>query len=109
MKRELKKVAKTKEFLRSTAIMAYLALSMTMPVLASEGAVDEVLKPLNGLKTLVFAVISVVGAIIFALNLMQFSGALKDRETSTMQQAGLGMAGGALMCAIGAVMTFLGL
>ena len=104
-----KKSGKVGNILKSAGIAVYLVVCMTMPAMASEGAVDEVLKPIAGLKTILFSVISLIGALVFAWNLMQFSSALKDRESSTMQQARLGMAGGVLMCGVGAVLALLGI
>lgn len=104
-----KNLGRAGNILKSTGIAVYIAVCMTVPAMASEGTVDEVLKPIANLKTILFSIISLIGALVFAWNLMQFSSALKDRESSTMQQAGLGMAGGVLMCGVGAVLAFLGI
>ena len=107
MKRIRKVVRKITGMIASAA---YITIAMCSPALASEtnASVDAVLKPLNMVKTLVLSGVSVIGVIIIAVNAMHLSSALKDRDSSTVQTALLGIFGGLIMAAIGAVLAFLG-
>ncbi|MBE5898256.1 MAG: hypothetical protein E7279_01485 [Lachnospiraceae bacterium] len=69
----------------------------------------EVITGLNNLKTLFMGAISIIGIIVLAKNIFDFASALQERDSQGMKTAGLGMAGGAIMAAIGAVLAFLGL
>lgn len=100
--------SKLKESVEIVAGAAFFCCIMTQRAFATDG-VDAVLQPLNNIKVLVFAIISVAGAIIFGVNIYHFASALKDRETSTMQTAFLGAAGGAIMFGISTVLAFLGI
>lgn len=92
------------------ASAAYITLAMRSPALASDAnaSVDAVLNPLNMVKALVLAGMSVIGVIIIAVNVMHLSSALKDRDSSTVQTALLGILGGLIMAAISAVLAFIG-
>lgn len=70
--------------------------------------VDEVLKPLQNLKTLVIAVIGAIGVIILAKNVMEFAQAYQQQDSSSMNSALKGIVAGAIMAAISTVLTFLG-
>lgn len=92
------------------ASAAYITLAMCSPALASDtnAGVEAVLNPLNMVKVLVLAGISTIGVIIIAVNAMHLSSAIKERDSSSVQTALLGMFGGFIMAAIGAVLAFLG-
>lgn len=107
MKRIRKVVRKITGMIASAA---YITLAMCSPALASDtnANVDAVLNPLNMVKALVLAGLSVIGVIIIAVNVMHLSSALKDRDSSTVQTALLGMFGGFIMAAISVVLAFLG-
>ncbi len=104
MKKKIRKIIQT------TAAASYMALMMHLPALAaSTTGVDEVLKPLNQVKLLVLGIFSVVGVIIVAVNTTHLSSALKERDSSSIQTALLGMGGGFIMAAISTVLAFIGL
>ena len=107
MKRIRKVVRKITGMIASAA---YITLAMCSPALASDtnASVDAVLNPLIMVKTLLLAGMSVIGVIIIAVNVMHLSSALKDRDSSTVQTALLGMLGGFIMAAISAVLAFIG-
>lgn len=107
MKRIRKVVRKITGMIASAA---YITLAMCSPALASDtnANVDAVLNPLIMVKTLVLAGISAIGVIIIAVNVMHLSSAIKERDSSSVQTALLGMFGGFIMAAIGVVLAFLG-
>lgn len=107
MKRIRKVVRKITGMIASAA---YITLAMCSPALASDtnASVDAVINPLIMVKTLVLAGVSAIGIIIIAVNVTHLSSALKDRDSSTVQTALLGIFGGFIMAAIGAVLAFLG-
>lgn len=71
-------------------------------------AVDEVLGPLNLLVTLILGIVSLIGVIMTVRSVSDLSTALQDRDTNSIKSAGLGVAGGFVMAAIGPVLKFLG-
>lgn len=107
MKRIRKAVRKITGMIASAA---YITLAMYSPALASDtnAGVDAVLNPLNAVKTLFLAGMSVIGVIIVAANLMHLSSAIKERDSSSVQTALLGMLGGFIMAAINGVLAFIG-
>lgn len=68
----------------------------------------DVVKSLNNLEVLVTAIISAVGAVILAKNVMEFASAYQQADSSGMNTAVKGIVGGFLMFSIGSVLTFLG-
>lgn len=84
----------------------YTIALINIPAYAS--GVDEVLTPLNSLKTLVIAIIGAVGVIILAKNVMEFAQSYQQQDSSTMNAAIKGIVAGLLMAGISAVLTFLG-
>lgn len=84
----------------------YTLALVNIPTYAS--GVDEVLTPLNSLKTLVIAIIGAVGVIILAKNVMEFAQSYQQQDSSTMNAAIKGIVAGLLMAGISAVLAFLG-
>lgn len=101
-----KKERLKKHIVPMLAGVATAASMLTMPVYAS--GVEEVLNPINNLKTLVLAIIGAVGVIILAKNVMEFAQAYQQQDSSTMNSALKGIVAGLIMAGISAVMTFLG-
>lgn len=60
------------------------------------------------LLTLFFGAISAIGLFVLGKAIIDFSGALPERDTGTMKQAALSFLGGLMMAAIGAIIAFLG-
>lgn len=99
-----------KNKVRHTAITLFTALYMTIliniPAYAS--GIDDVLTPLNSLKTLVIAIIGAVGVIILAKNVMEFAQSYQQQDSSAMNAAIKGIVAGLLMACISGVLGFLG-
>lgn len=92
----------------SFAGAVYAMLQTTVTVFAAGGDTSAVTKPLDNLKTLVLAVIGAVGVIILAKNVMEFSQAYQQQDSSTMNSALKGIVAGIMMAGISSVLTFLG-
>ena len=99
-----------KKLMITIAVTAMTVLANTSQVFAADtGLINQVLEPLNLLKTLIFAGLAVVGGIIFAWNAFHFAGALKEKDQIGISSNLLGMLGGGIMAGIGAVVSFLGI
>lgn len=72
------------------------------------GDTSSIIAPLTNLKTLVIAIIGAVGVIILAKNVMEFSQAYQQQDSSTMNSALKGIVSGILMAGISTVLAFLG-
>lgn len=101
-----RKKDRAKRFIVTAAGVLFTTAMTAMPVYAS--GVEEVLNPINNLKTLVLAIIGAVGVIILAKNVMEFAQAYQQQDSSTMNSALKGIVAGLIMAGISAVMTFLG-
>ena len=72
------------------------------------GDASSVTKPLDNLKTLVFAIIGAIGVIILAKNVMEFAQAYQAQDSSTMNSALKGIVAGVMMAGISSVLGILG-
>ena len=71
------------------------------------GDASSVTKPLDNLKTLVFAIIGAIGVIILAKNVMEFAQAYQAQDSSTMNSALKGIVAGVMMAGISSVLGIL--
>lgn len=100
---------KTKRLIAVINGLAFYMLFQCQTVLAKEGVdVSSVTKPIDNLKTLIFAVISAIGYIILGKNIMEFAQAYQDRDSGSMNSALKGIAGGAIMAGVSTVITIVG-
>ena len=76
-------------------------------ILASTG-IAQVDNGMNKLKLLGIGLVSAIGIIVLIKGGLDLGTALKDRDSSGMGTAAGEIAGGIVMCAIGAVIAFLG-
>ena len=91
-----------------TAIMAAATAVATLPMTGFASGAESITQPLENLKTLIIAVIAVVGVIILAKNVMEFAQAYQQQDSSTMNSALKGIVAGIMMAGISTVLTFLG-
>lgn len=91
-----------------TAIMAAATAVATLPMTSFASGAESITQPLENLKTLIIAVIAVVGVIILAKNVMEFAQAYQQQDSSTMNSALKGIVAGIMMAGISTVLTFLG-
>ena len=90
----------------SGALMGVMLMSTTC---FAAGDTSAVTQPLENLKTLIIAVIGVVGVIILAKNVMEFAQAYQQQDSSsTMNSALKGIVAGVMMAGISTVLTFFG-
>lgn len=107
MKMKLRK--KTKRLLTVMNGLAFYMLFQCQTVLAKEDVdVSSVTKPINNLKTLIFAIIGAMGYIVLGKNIMEFAQAYQDRDSGSMNSALKGIVGGAIMAGISTVITIVG-
>ena len=86
-------------------LMAVMLMTTTC---FAAGDTSAVTQPLDNLKTLIIAVIGVVGVIILAKNVMEFAQAYQQQDSSTMNSALKGVVAGVIMAGISGVLAFLG-
>lgn len=85
------------------------AMFMLSTTVMAAGGVDSVTQPLTNLKTLVISIISAVGVIILAKNVMEFATAYQQQDSASMNSAIKGIVAGLIMAAISSVLAFLGI
>lgn len=78
-------------------------------VFLDETLPSDVSNPIGKLIALFMGLATGYGVIILIRNGIDFFGALPERDTQTMKQAGLGMLGGFCTASLGAVLTYLGI
>lgn len=105
--RDLGFIKKIKKAAVTTMAGVVMAVCRMSSIVYASGT-DVVTKPLENLKTLVIAIIGVVGVIIIAKNVMEFAQAYQQQDSSTMNSALKGIVAGAIMAGISSVLTFLG-
>lgn len=77
-----------------------------MPVFAS--GMDSVTKPIDQLRTLFIAIASGIGIIMIVKNIIELGTAISQQDSASMRMALLGLVGGAMIAAAGALLAFLG-
>jgi len=110
-----KKVAKATTGL-AIAASAFLtnptvAFATTTPAPApstGQTGIDTIDFGLGKLLGIFFGGISAIGLFVLGKAVIDFAGALPDRDTGTMKQATLSFLGGLMMAAIGGIIAFLG-
>ena len=90
------------------AAVGVVCNAMTIPVYAAATGAGSITQPLDSLKTLLLSVIGAVGVIILAKNVMEFSQAYQQQDSSSMNSALKGIVAGIMMAGISTVLTFLG-
>lgn len=87
-----------------------ITIMMAVPAYAdTEEEVNDVLKPLIMIKSLITGAVSIVGYILCVKNLMEAFTAYQQNDQHTFATALKGFIGSLLMAAISTVLTFLGL
>lgn len=78
----------------------------TTPVFAS--GIDQVTKPIDQLKTLFIAVGSGIGVIFVIKSIIELGTAFSQQDMPSIRMALLGLIGGAMIAAVGALLAFFG-
>lgn len=94
------------------AVMLTVIMTTLMAATAyadTESEVNEVLRPLILIKSLITGAVSIVGYILCVKNLMEAFTAYQQNDQHTFTTALKGFIGSLLMAAISTVLTFLGL
>ncbi len=105
MKRKMHTIKDKVRLLVSTIIMT---TGMAVPAMATTADSTGVLTGLTNLKVLLLGAVSLVGVIFTIMAISDLSTAIGDRDTASMKQAGMKLAGSLLMAGAGSVLTFLG-
>ena len=105
MRKIIKKIKMKKE---NIMVVLSGAVFMTVSNVLAAGDASSVTKPLDNLKTLVFAIIGAIGVIILAKNVMEFAQAYQAQDSSTMNSALKGIVAGVMMAGISSVLGILG-
>ena len=105
MRKIIKKIKMKKE---NIMVVLSGAVFMTVMDVLAAGDASSVTKPLDNLKTLVFAIIGAIGVIILAKNVMEFAQAYQAQDSSTMNSALKGIVAGVMMAGISSVLGILG-
>lgn len=86
-----------------------VAFARTTPAPSTgQTGIDTIDFGLGKLLGIFFGGISAIGLFVLGKAVIDFSGALPDRDTGTMKQAALAFLGGLMMAAIGGIISFLG-
>ncbi len=104
----MKVTKEMKRILISIHALAFYMLFQCQTVFAKEVDVSSVTKPLDNLKTLLFAVIGVIGYIILGKNIAEWAQAYQDRDSGSMHNALKGIVAGGIMAGISTIITILG-
>ena len=70
---------------------------------------QEILEPLNVLKELVLAAVSVVGVFIIIKGITTFVDGLNGKDATAQKEGVFTIAGGLMLAAIGAILTWMGI
>lgn len=70
---------------------------------------ETVTTGLTSLKTLIISVIGIIGVIYAAKSVMEFASAYQQSDSSGMNSAAKGIAGGLMMASISTILTFIGI
>jgi hypothetical protein len=105
MRKIIKKIKMKKENIMVVLSGAVFMTVMDVSNVLAAGDASSVTKPLDNLKTLVFAII---GVIILAKNVMEFAQAYQAQDSSTMNSALKGIVAGVMMAGISSVLGILG-
>ena len=106
----MKKIKTTKNKAKAIMMTAIMTILMAVPAYAdTESEVNDVLRPLILIKSLITGAVSIVGYILCVKNLMEAFAAYQQNDQHTFTTALKGFIGSLLMAAISTVLTFLGL
>lgn len=105
MRKIIKKIKMKKENIMVVLSGAVFMTVMDVSNVLAAGDASSVTKPLDNLKTLVFAIIGAIGVIILA---MEFAQAYQAQDSSTMNSALKGIVAGVMMAGISSVLGILG-
>ena len=108
MRKIIKKIKMKKENIKAVISGAVFMTVMDVSNVLAAGDASSVTKPLDNLKTLVFAIIGAIGVIILAKNVMEFAQAYQAQDSSTMNSALKGIVAGVMMAGISSVLGILG-
>ena len=86
----------------------FMALHFILFVSSPVYAADQITTGLNNLKSLVLSVVAVIGIIMVVKNVMEFSSAYQQQDSSGMNSALKGIVGGLMMAFVGAILGLLG-
>ena len=89
--------------------VAFASASTPTPVPKGQTGIATIDFGIGQLLSLFFGAISVVGLFVLGKGIIDFAGALPDRDTGSMKQAALEFLSGLLMASIGASIACLGL
>ena len=104
MRKIIKKIKMKKENIMVVLSGAVFMTVMDVSNVLAAGDASSVTKPLDNLKTLVFAIIGAIGVIILAKN----AQAYQAQDSSTMNSALKGIVAGVMMAGISSVLGILG-
>lgn len=106
----MKKIKTTKNKAKAIMLTVIITILMAVPAYAdTESEVNDVLRPLILIKSLITGAVSIVGYILCVKNLMEAFAAYQQNDQHTFTTALKGFIGSLLMAAISTVLTFLGL
>ena len=106
----MKKVKITKNKAKVIMLTVIMTILMTVPAYAdTESEVNDVLRPLILIKSLITGAVSIVGYILCVKNLMEAFASYQQNDQHTFTTALKGFIGSLLMALISTVLTFLGL
>lgn len=102
-------VKKLKEHRRMlTCAISYGMMQANEMICYASASSNKVTTGLNSLKTLIISIIGIVGLIYLAKSIMEFASAYQQSDSSGMNSAAKGIAGGLMMAGISTVMAILG-
>lgn len=81
-------------------------LLKNLSLLSGSADVDTILEPITNVKTLIFAVISLIGLIILGLNISEFVESRQNHQGGNTSKQVWGIVVGALMFGISGVVAF---
>lgn len=105
-KKNLRKMIDNRKWL--ACAVTYGMMQTNMMVCHASAKSNKVTSGLNNLKTLVLAIIGTVGIIYLAKSVMEFASAYQQSDSSGMNSAAKGIAGGLMMAAISSIIGILG-
>lgn len=99
---------------KSMAVLFFLLAGIQIAIVntyatSGNANIDTVTAPINNLKLILEAIVSVIGIIIVIYNISKLGPAISSHDNSGIAQAVSGIAGGAIMAAVSTVLAILGL
>lgn len=102
-------VKKLKEHRRMlTCAISYGMMQANEMICYASASSNKVTSGLKSLKTLIITIIGIVGLIYLAKSVMEFASAYQQSDSSGMNSAAKGIAGGMMMASISTILTILG-